>query len=50
MLATTGEAKYADVLGLALTNAVLAGVSLGGKRLFYANTLRPLDSMPAPLG
>lgn len=49
MLQVTGEAKYADVLEVALYNAVLAGVSLDGKRFFYTNTLRQLDTMPAPL-
>ena len=43
------QAKYADVLELTLYNAVLAGVSLDGKRFFYTNTLRQLDTMPAPL-
>jgi DUF1680 family protein len=49
MLQITGEAKYADVLELTLSNAVLAGVSLDGRRFFYVNTLRQLDTMPVPL-
>ncbi len=49
MLQITGEVKYADVLELALYNALLAGVSLDGKRFFYTNTLRQLDTMPADL-
>ena len=49
MLQVTGEAKYADVLELALHNALLAGVSLDGKQFFYTNTMRRLDAMPAPL-
>lgn len=49
MLEITGEAKFADVLELSLYNAVLAGASLDGKRFFYTNTLRQLDTMPAPL-
>jgi uncharacterized protein len=49
MLQITGDAKYADVMELTLHNALLAGVSLDGKRFFYTNTLRQLDSMPAPL-
>lgn len=46
MLAITGEARFADVLEQSLYNAVLAGVSLDGKRYFYTNTLRQLDAMP----
>ncbi|MBA4065617.1 MAG: ATP-binding protein [Isosphaera sp.] len=49
MLRVTGEAKYADVLETTLLNALLAGVSLDGKRFFYTNTLRQLDTMPAAL-
>src|SRR5262245_34999388 len=37
MLQVTGEAKYADVLEVTLLNAVLAGVSLDGRRFFYTN-------------
>ena len=46
MLQITGEARYADVLETVLYNALLAGVSLDGKRFFYTNTLRQLDPMP----
>lgn len=49
MLTLTGEARYADVLELALLNAVLAGISLDGTRFFYVNTLRQLDAMPVAL-
>jgi DUF1680 family protein len=49
MLRLTGEARFADVLELVLYNALLAGVSLDGKRFFYTNTLRQLDRMPAEL-
>jgi DUF1680 family protein len=49
MLKLTGEAKYADLMETALLNAVLAGVSLDGKRFFYTNTLRQLDTMPVSL-
>jgi uncharacterized protein len=36
-----GDAKYADLVELALYNGSLAGVSLDGKRFFYVN---PLES------
>lgn len=49
MLQLTGEAKYGDVLELVLYNALLAGVSLDGKRFFYTSTLRQVDPMPVPL-
>jgi len=39
MLQATGDAKYADVMELALYNAALAGISLDGKRYFYVNPL-----------
>ncbi|MGC8834946.1 MAG: glycoside hydrolase family 127 protein, partial [Armatimonadota bacterium] len=34
-----GDAKYADIMELALYNGFLAGVSLDGKRFFYVNPL-----------
>ena len=37
-----GDAKYADLVELALYNGILAGVSLDGKRFFYVN---PLESL-----
>jgi DUF1680 family protein len=39
MLAISGEAKYADVMELALYNAVLPGLSLDGQSYFYENPL-----------
>ena len=39
MLMATAEAKYADVMELALYNAALSGISLDGKYFFYVNPL-----------
>ena len=49
MLGLTGQARYADVLELALYNSVLAGISLDGKRFFYTNPLRKVNDLPFPL-
>ena len=49
MLSITAEARYADVLELALYNGVLAAVSLDGKRFFYTNPLRQSDNLPFEL-
>ncbi len=49
VLELTGEAKYADVLELALYNGLLATISLDGSSYFYTNTLRQLDRMPTDL-
>jgi len=46
MLQLTGEAKYADVMELALYNSVLSGVSLDGKKFFYTNPLAYSDDLP----
>jgi len=39
MLLASGEAKYADVMELALYNGALSGISLDGERYFYVNPL-----------
>lgn len=49
MLQLTGDAKFADVLEMALYNGLLATVSLDGSSYFYTNTLRQLDRMPTEL-
>jgi len=46
MLALEGDGCYADVMERALYNGVLSGVSLDGKRFFYAN---PLTVFPEAL-
>lgn len=49
MFLATGEARYVDVLELALHNAVLSGVALDGTNFFYTNPLRVTDPMPVDL-
>jgi len=39
MLLITGEARFADVMELALYNGVLAGISIDGEEYFYVNPL-----------
>jgi DUF1680 family protein len=39
MLMITGEAKFCDVIELAIYNAVLVGLSEDGKKYFYSNPL-----------
>jgi hypothetical protein len=39
MLLITGEAKFSDVMELALYNGVLSGISLDGQEYFYVNPL-----------
>ena len=43
MLQMTGDGQYADVMERALYNSVLSGISLDGKKFFYAN---PLNVFP----
>jgi DUF1680 family protein len=49
MFLATSEARYMDVLELALYNSVLSGVSLDGTNFFYTNPLRSLDPPPIEL-
>lgn len=46
MLQLTGDAKYADVMELALYNSVLSGISLNGKKFLYTNPLAYADGLP----
>jgi DUF1680 family protein len=46
MLQTTGDAKYADIVEIALYNSVLSGISLDSKRFFYTNPLRISHDFP----
>jgi uncharacterized protein len=49
MFLATGEARFMDILELALYNSVLSGVSLDGTNFFYTNPLRALDPSPVDL-
>lgn len=49
MLELTGDAKYADVMELALYNSVLSGVSLDGSSFFYTNPLAASADFPYTL-
>jgi len=40
MLKLLGEARFAEVIETVIYNAILASVSLDGKKFFYTNTLR----------
>ncbi|MDQ6479115.1 glycoside hydrolase family 127 protein [Dyadobacter sp. LHD-138] len=46
MLQITGEAKYADIVELALYNSVLSGISLSGNKFLYTNPLSYSDALP----
>ena len=49
MFLATGEARFMDVVELALYNSVLSGVSLDGTNFFYTNPLRVTDPLPTEL-
>jgi hypothetical protein len=49
MFLATGDAKFMDVVELALYNSVLSGGALGGTNFFYTNPLRVTDPMPLEL-
>lgn len=46
MLQITGDAKYADIVELALYNSVLSGINLQGNKFLYTNPLAYSDSLP----
>ena len=46
MLQLTGEAKYADIMELALYNSILSGVNLEGNKFFYTNPLSASKDYP----
>jgi len=49
MLQVTGDAKYADIVELALYNSVLSGVSMDGNKFFYTNPLAQSADYPYQL-
>jgi DUF1680 family protein len=49
MLGITAEARFADLLELALYNGVLSSISLDGKEFFYTNPLQRVDELPFEL-
>jgi DUF1680 family protein len=49
MFLATGEARFVDVLELALYNSVLSGISLDGTKFFYVNPLRTVKPLPVEL-
>lgn len=46
MLQITGEARFADVMELALYNSVLSGINLQGNKFLYTNPLAYSDALP----
>jgi DUF1680 family protein len=49
MLQITAQARFADILELALYNGVLSAISLDGKKFFYTNPLRVVEDLPFEL-
>src|SRR6266581_4913465 len=49
MFLATGEARFMDVVVIALYNSVLSGGSLDGTNFFYVNPLRSVQPMPVEL-
>jgi DUF1680 family protein len=49
MFLATGEARYVDIVELALYNAVLSGISAEGTDYFYVNPLRHVEPLPTKL-
>jgi len=49
MFLATGDAKFMDVVELALYNSVLSGGAVDGTNFFYTNPLRVTDPLPAHL-
>jgi DUF1680 family protein len=49
MFLATSEARYIDVMEIALYNAVPAGISLEGTEYFYVNPLRQIEPLPTEL-
>lgn len=49
MLQITGDAKYADIMELALYNSILSGINLEGDKFFYTNPLRASNDFPYEL-
>jgi len=49
MFLATGEARFMDVVELALYNSVLSGGSLDGTNFLYTNPLRVTDPLPVDL-
>ncbi len=49
MFLASGDARFMDIVELALYNSVLSGISLDGTRFFYVNPLRTVYPLPVTL-